>query len=137
MKNNVNDTCANGYHFALVSRTQSTNGGLRSPSLASVLLLVRNDTLCALVVQTTIADKKQVLAAFLDIKGAYNEVPSDNLLKKFAKIGVSEKTLSFMKFSIYKRSLFTVRNMELLSREPTRWIAVHAHWAGCSIIWCA
>ena len=29
MKNNANDSCANGYHFTLVNRTQPTNGGLQ------------------------------------------------------------------------------------------------------------
>ena len=54
MKSSVNDSCANGYHFALVNIIKVSDGGLRPPLLSSILLLMRNDTLCALVVQITI-----------------------------------------------------------------------------------
>ena len=50
---------------------------------------------------------KEVLAAFLDVKKAFDNVNIDILLEKHSQIGCSEKILKYVKFLTYYRFIHT------------------------------
>ena len=68
-----------------------------------------NDNLTNLIlyIEDGFKDKKDTLACFLDVKGAFDNVLWDILLKILADIGCSKNTLVFVKFLIYERSAIT------------------------------
>lgn len=52
-------------------------------------------------------ERKEVLAAFLNVEGAFDNVDSNILLLKLGSMGVSYSILKFVKFITYERFLFT------------------------------
>ena len=54
-------------------------------------------------VQKAFSNKQHVLAAFLDVHSAFPSVNNDILLSKLAKVGCSQKMISFVKFLTYER----------------------------------
>ena len=54
--------------------------------------------------------KEDVLSIFLDIKGAFNNVHCDILIKKLADIGVSSKLVKFIKFLTYEKFIHSDGN---------------------------
>ena len=70
-----------------------------------------NLTVLTLEIDNAFKNKSQVLTAFLDVSGAFNNVLPDILLKKLAKIGVSTKFLKFIKSLIHERFIYTSDNM--------------------------
>ncbi|XP_058805042.1 uncharacterized protein LOC131672100 [Phymastichus coffea] len=60
-----------------------------------------------LKVEEAFVEKKEVLAAFLDVRGAFDNVKIDILLNKLASIGCPEKLLIFIKFITYERLIYS------------------------------
>ena len=60
-----------------------------------------------LYVDQALANKKDVLAVFLDVSAAFDNVNSDILLQKLASIGLSKSILHYIKFIRHRRSIFT------------------------------
>lgn len=54
---------------------------------------------------------EQVMAVFLDISNAFNEVNSDVLLQKLAVIRYSANFIRFVKFLTYKRHVYSKYNL--------------------------
>ena len=63
-----------------------------------------NLTLCA---DQALTNHKDLLAAFLDVCGAFDNVVCDILLQKLASIGCTKNVLSFVKFFIYQREIYS------------------------------
>lgn len=60
-----------------------------------------------LKIDEAFVEKKEVLAAFLDVKGAFDNINVDILLKKLSEIGCSNKFLKYIKFLTYERYIHT------------------------------
>ena len=75
--------------------------------------LSTTDNLAALTLEIERAfDKKDdVLCAFLDVKGAFNYVQPDILLKILADFGCSQKLIELIKFLTYERFIYTEYNL--------------------------
>lgn len=63
-------------------------------------------------VQEGFSEKKDTLAVFLDVKGAFPNVNSDILLQRLADIGCSSSILKFVKFLTHSRKIFSSVNEE-------------------------
>ncbi|KAL7297549.1 hypothetical protein TKK_0009909 [Trichogramma kaykai] len=61
----------------------------------------------ALKIQEAFLEKKDVLAASLDVMGAFDNINIDILLQKLSKIGCSSATIKFIHFLTHKRKIFT------------------------------
>ena len=68
---------------------------------------IDNLTNLALSVNETLMKNKSLLAAFLDIRGAFDNVNCEILLQKLADIGCSENLLNFVKFITRERHIYT------------------------------
>lgn len=66
------------------------------------------DNLANLMLQAehTLSKNKDLLAAFLDVCGAFDHVNIEILLQKLASIGCSTKVLKFIKFLTFQRTIF-------------------------------
>lgn len=60
-----------------------------------------------LKVDQAFSEKNHVLAVFLDVQGAFDNVVIDGLLSKLASIGCSTKIIKFIKFMSYERFIRT------------------------------
>ena len=58
--------------------------------------------------------KKHVLAAFVDIQSAFDNVNIDKLLAKLAKIGCSKRVLQFINFISRERHIYTEHDTNIL-----------------------
>lgn len=65
------------------------------------------DNLAALTlsIEEAFGKKKDVLAAFLDVKGAFDNVLPDILVQMLASLGCSHKVVNFIKFLTYERTV--------------------------------
>lgn len=61
----------------------------------------------ALKVEEAFAEKKSVIAAFLDVEGAFDNVNIDILLRKLLDFGCSKSVLKFVKFILHERFIYT------------------------------
>lgn len=68
---------------------------------------IDNLTNLALNINETLMKNKSLLAAFLDVRGAFDNVNIDILLEKLANIGCSENILLFVKFLTQERNIYT------------------------------
>lgn len=68
---------------------------------------VDNLTNLALSVNETLMKDKSLLAAFLDVCGAFDNVNCDILLEKLAEVGCSESLVKFVKFITHERNIFS------------------------------
>lgn len=68
-----------------------------------------HDNLVNLTLQVDegMTDKKDVLAAFLDVRGAFDNVNIDILITKLATIGCSKNIIKFIKFLTHERQIYT------------------------------
>lgn len=65
-----------------------------------------------LFVEDAFSKKQQVMAVYLDISGAFNDVKSHLLLEKLREIGFSHKVIKFVSFMVQERKIFTEANIE-------------------------
>ena len=63
-------------------------------------------------VENALRNGKQVMAIFLDVSNAFNDVHSHILLEVLANAGCSNKVLKFAKFLTYHRQIFSEINPE-------------------------
>lgn len=61
----------------------------------------------ALKIEEAFIEKKDVLAVFLDVQGAFDNVHIDILLSILAEIGCSDQVLNFIKFLTHERHIFS------------------------------
>lgn len=66
-----------------------------------------NITNLTLKVDEAFSQKKEVLAAFLDVQGAFDNVSIDILLAKLASFGCSTNLIKFVKFISHERLIFS------------------------------
>lgn len=71
-----------------------------------------NLTVFKMDIEESFRQNKDVLAVYLDISNAFNDVRCDVLLDQMAKLGCSEKVLRFVRFLIYERLIHTEINLE-------------------------
>ena len=64
-----------------------------------------NLTTLAINIDMAFSNNEDVLTAFLDVSGAFDNVNSDILLEKLAKLDCSEYPLHFYKFLTYERNI--------------------------------
>lgn len=69
-----------------------------------------NLTCFKLDIEEALNNNEQVMAVFLDVSNAFNDVRSDILLDKLADIGCSPKILKFIKFLTYERKIYSEIN---------------------------
>lgn len=69
--------------------------------------MVNNLTDFMVDVEVSLQKKHDVLAAYLDVSGAFNDVIIDILLQKLANIGCPLNLLKFIKFQMYERKIMT------------------------------
>ena len=60
-----------------------------------------------LQINESFMNRKHVLAAFLDVRGAFDDVNSDILLSKLADIGCSSNVVKFVKFFTHERYIYS------------------------------
>ena len=60
-----------------------------------------------LKIEEEFKEKKEVLAAFLDIEGAFNNVNIDMMLQRLSEIGCSESVIKFIKCITHERHVYT------------------------------
>ncbi|XP_015111524.1 uncharacterized protein LOC107037477 [Diachasma alloeum] len=60
------------------------------------------------IINEALAHQQHALAAFLDVKGAFDNVNPQILLDKLAELGCSQKVAKFIQFLTYKRFIQTV-----------------------------
>ena len=66
-----------------------------------------NLTIMSLDIHNAFSNKKDVLAAFLDVQGAFPNVNNDILLTKLAKVGCPKKVIQFLRFITYERNIYS------------------------------
>lgn len=71
-----------------------------------------NLTIFKLDIEAAIKEKSHVLAVYLDVSNAFNEVQSDILVQKLADIDCSSKVIKFVKFLTYHREVYTEINLD-------------------------
>ena len=86
-------------HFKILPNNQS--GFRKGRSCADNLV---DFTLKA---EQAMSNKKDLIAVFLDVSSAYDNVLSDILLNKLASIGCSKSLVLFIKFLTHRRKIFT------------------------------
>ena len=64
----------------------------------------------SLKIKEAFLEKKQILAAFLYVQGAFDNVDTDILLDRLAEIGCPENTILFIKFLTLERTCFSDTN---------------------------
>ena len=72
-----------------------------------------NLTTFKLDIENTLNNNQQVLAVFLDVSNAFNDVHSQILLEILANIGCSPKVLNFVKFLTHHRLIFSEINIDI------------------------
>ena len=61
----------------------------------------------SLYIERAFAGKEEVLAAFLDVQGTFDNFNADILLSKLAKSGCPTNLCQFVKFSMTERQVYT------------------------------
>lgn len=69
-----------------------------------------NLTIFKLDIEDALKEGSQVLAVYLDVSNAFNEVQSEILIKKLACVNISTKLIKFVKFLTYHREVYTEVN---------------------------
>ena len=68
---------------------------------------IDNLTILKIKIDGAFQEGKEVLSAFLDVKGAFDNVDSSILLKILAEYNCSKSFLQFVKFITYERKVYT------------------------------
>ena len=89
-------------HFSLIPKNQA--GFRKGKSCAD------NLTMLTLKIEEAYLERKNVLAAFLDVQGAFDNINTDILLTKLAAIGCSEAVVRFIQFLTHERIIYTDSN---------------------------
>ena len=77
-------------------------------------------------VKNSFTEKKDVIAAFLDVKSAFPSVNNDILLQKFADVGCPTKIIQFFRFLTYQRNIFSEVSIDL-PRKVYKGVSKVAH----------